>query len=201
MRVTARRSHAACHSFATVRPVAIAAALRSTALRFTRTSRTQSSSSGVPGFRPGSAGSGARAASCRATCSFRAAAIDLVLVRVSPAAARQGADRSLSERGDKDTGRVAASPRSAARGRAARGDPESTGIEAGLPEAGAARISNGAGHSETAERGTPWLHRRRGSIARQGERRPGCLGRLPSDRRADRPGPRGREHRPNARRH
>ena len=51
IRVTARSSHAACHSFFTVRRVRRVAARRSTALRLTRTSSTQSSSRGIPGFR------------------------------------------------------------------------------------------------------------------------------------------------------
>src|SRR5690348_6601637 len=47
----ARSSHAACHSFLTVRRVGIVAARRSTALRLTRACLTQSISSGVPGLR------------------------------------------------------------------------------------------------------------------------------------------------------
>ncbi len=52
----ARSSHAACHCFFTVRRPATVTARRSTALRFTRASRTQSSASGIPGFRAASAG-------------------------------------------------------------------------------------------------------------------------------------------------
>src|SRR2546426_3612319 len=44
-------SQAACHSFFTVRRVGIVAARRSTALRFTRSARTRSRSSAVPGLR------------------------------------------------------------------------------------------------------------------------------------------------------
>src|SRR3954470_12967401 len=51
MRVTARSSHAACHSFLTVRLVRSVAARRSTALRLTLSSSTQSSSRAMPGFR------------------------------------------------------------------------------------------------------------------------------------------------------
>ena len=51
IRVTARSSQAACHSFLTVRRPRSVAVRRSTALRFTRTSSTRSSSRGVPGFR------------------------------------------------------------------------------------------------------------------------------------------------------
>jgi hypothetical protein len=51
MSVMARSSHAACHSFFTVRRVGIVAARRSTALRFTRIARTMSRSSAIPGFR------------------------------------------------------------------------------------------------------------------------------------------------------
>jgi hypothetical protein len=51
MSVIARASHAACHSFFTVRRVGMVAVLRSTALRFTWIARTTSRSSGTPGFR------------------------------------------------------------------------------------------------------------------------------------------------------
>src|SRR5713101_9585724 len=51
IQVMARSSHAACHSFLTVRRVGIVAARRSTALRLTRTWRTQSMSRGIPGLR------------------------------------------------------------------------------------------------------------------------------------------------------
>src|SRR5512145_1426984 len=51
MRVMARSSHAACHSFFTVRRVGIVAARRSAALRFTRTARTRSRSNGSPALR------------------------------------------------------------------------------------------------------------------------------------------------------
>jgi hypothetical protein len=51
MSVIARSSHAACHSFFTVRRVGIVAARRSTALRFTRIARTMSRSRGIPGLR------------------------------------------------------------------------------------------------------------------------------------------------------
>ena len=47
----ARSSHAACHSFFTVRRVGIVAARRSTALRFTRIDANSSRSNGIPGFR------------------------------------------------------------------------------------------------------------------------------------------------------
>src|SRR5689334_18875072 len=47
----ARSSHAACHSFFTVRRVGMVAARRSTALRLTRIVRTMSRSSDMPGFR------------------------------------------------------------------------------------------------------------------------------------------------------
>src|SRR5688572_25105716 len=51
MSVTALSSHAACHSFLTVRRVGMVAARRSAALRFTRTASTRSRSSGSPAFR------------------------------------------------------------------------------------------------------------------------------------------------------
>src|SRR2546430_1157620 len=51
MQVIARSSHAACHSFFTVRRVGIVAALRSTALRLTRSSRMMSRSRGRPELR------------------------------------------------------------------------------------------------------------------------------------------------------
>src|SRR5688572_24766965 len=51
MSVTALSSQAACHSFFTVRRVGMVAARRSAALRFTRTARTRSRSSGSPAFR------------------------------------------------------------------------------------------------------------------------------------------------------
>ena len=51
--VTALSSHAACQSFLTVRRVGIVVARRSVALRLTRISRSQSSSSAVPGLRAG----------------------------------------------------------------------------------------------------------------------------------------------------
>src|SRR5690606_26889107 len=50
MRVMALSSQAACHSFLTLRLVVRVAARRSTALRLTRESRTQSSSRSVPSF-------------------------------------------------------------------------------------------------------------------------------------------------------
>jgi len=50
MQVIARRSHAACHSFFTVRRATCDCARRSTALVLTRTSRTQSRFSGMPLF-------------------------------------------------------------------------------------------------------------------------------------------------------
>src|SRR5437588_274125 len=49
--VIARSSHAACHSFLTVRRVGIVAARRSTALRLMRSARTRSRSRGIPGLR------------------------------------------------------------------------------------------------------------------------------------------------------
>src|ERR1041385_1986826 len=51
--VMARSSHAACHSFLTVRRVGIVAARRSTALRLMRSARTRSRSRGIPGLRAG----------------------------------------------------------------------------------------------------------------------------------------------------
>src|SRR5258706_2135316 len=51
IQVMARRYQAACHSFFTVRRLGRVAARRSAALGLTRTSRTQSSSSGVPRLR------------------------------------------------------------------------------------------------------------------------------------------------------
>src|SRR5437016_12333591 len=51
--VIARSSHAACHSFLTVRRVGIVAARRSTALRLMRSARTRSRSRGTPGLRSG----------------------------------------------------------------------------------------------------------------------------------------------------
>jgi len=51
MVVMVLRSQAACQSFLTVRRVGMVAARRSTALRLTRISRSQSSSSAVPGLR------------------------------------------------------------------------------------------------------------------------------------------------------
>src|SRR6266581_7509982 len=51
MHVIARSSHAACHSFFTVRRVGMVAARRSTALRLTRSARMTSRSSGMPGLR------------------------------------------------------------------------------------------------------------------------------------------------------
>ena len=51
MHVIARSSHAACHSFLTVRRPGSVAARRSTALRLTRTASTQSRSSAQPGLR------------------------------------------------------------------------------------------------------------------------------------------------------
>src|SRR5258706_5552072 len=51
MQVIARSSHAACHSFLTVRGVESVAARRSTALRLTRSARMTSRSSGMPGLR------------------------------------------------------------------------------------------------------------------------------------------------------
>src|SRR5215470_14199377 len=51
MQVMARSSHAACHSFLTVRRVIRVAARRSTALRLMRVSCTQPMSSGIPGLR------------------------------------------------------------------------------------------------------------------------------------------------------
>jgi len=60
MQVMARRSHAACHSFFTVRRATCDCARRSTALVLTRTSRTQSRFSGTPTF--GSRGRPARCA-------------------------------------------------------------------------------------------------------------------------------------------
>jgi len=53
MQVIARNSQAACHCFLTVRRVGMVAARRSTALRFTRSARTDSRSSGAPGLRTG----------------------------------------------------------------------------------------------------------------------------------------------------
>src|SRR3989442_12595890 len=53
MHVMARSSHAACHSFLTVRRVGIVAARRSTALRLMRSARTRSRSRGIPGLRSG----------------------------------------------------------------------------------------------------------------------------------------------------
>ena len=55
MTLTARSSHAACHSFLTVRRVTSVAVRRSTALRFTRTRVSSERSSGVPGLRAGRA--------------------------------------------------------------------------------------------------------------------------------------------------
>src|SRR5216117_872302 len=54
MHVMARSSHAACHSFLTVRRVGIVAVRRSTALRLMRSARTRSRSRGIPGLRSGS---------------------------------------------------------------------------------------------------------------------------------------------------
>src|ERR1022692_4106275 len=50
MQEIARRCHAACHSFFTVRRATCVCALRSTALVFTRTCFTQSTFSGMPRF-------------------------------------------------------------------------------------------------------------------------------------------------------
>src|SRR5213078_2779413 len=78
--VIARSSHAACHSFLTVRRVGIVAARRSTALRLMRSARTRSRSRGIPGLRSGwvntrSARSGETAAgvapAAGAGCSYR----------------------------------------------------------------------------------------------------------------------------------
>src|SRR3989454_5714560 len=78
--VIARSSHAACHSFLTVRRVGIVAARRSTALRLMRSARTRSRSRGTPGLRSGwvntrSARSGKTAAGAAPAagvgCSYR----------------------------------------------------------------------------------------------------------------------------------
>src|SRR6058998_2926859 len=53
MHVMARSSHAACHSFLTVRRVGIVAARRSTALRLMCSARTRSRSREIPGLRSG----------------------------------------------------------------------------------------------------------------------------------------------------
>src|SRR3989442_6119148 len=53
MHVMARSSHAACHSFLTVRRAGIVAARRSTALRLMRSARTRSRSRGIPRLRSG----------------------------------------------------------------------------------------------------------------------------------------------------
>ncbi len=55
MTLTARSSHAACHSFLTVRRVVSVAARRSTALRLIRVRVRNERSSGVPGLRAGRA--------------------------------------------------------------------------------------------------------------------------------------------------
>src|SRR5712692_10021057 len=56
MQVTARSSHAACHSFLTVRRFGNVAARRSTALRLMRIERIRSRSSGMPRLRSAAAG-------------------------------------------------------------------------------------------------------------------------------------------------
>src|SRR5712691_8155971 len=80
MQVMARSSHAACHSFLTVRRVGMVAARRSTALRLMRRARTRSRSRGIPGLRSGwvntrSARSGETAAGAAPAagvgCSYR----------------------------------------------------------------------------------------------------------------------------------
>src|SRR3989449_5991345 len=80
MHVMARSSHAACHSFLTVRRAGLVAARRSTALRLMRSARTRSRSRGIPGVRSGGvnargAGSGETAAGVAPAagvgCSYR----------------------------------------------------------------------------------------------------------------------------------
>src|SRR5947209_5029212 len=83
MHVTARSSQAACHSFLTVRRVGIVAARRSTALRFTRTARTQSRSSGTPALRVLGAAAGAGRSAGRAGARGSSAVSYLRLVSMA----------------------------------------------------------------------------------------------------------------------
>src|SRR3984957_5478088 len=93
MQEIARRSHAACHSFLTVRRATCDWARRSTALVFTRTSRTQFRSRGMPAF--GNSGRPPRIAIDvpSASCGFEALAEILELG--SPGLRFTGTDSTL----------------------------------------------------------------------------------------------------------